>query len=222
MQGAALTTYDGQLPFTNPVSGNSYIARFSGNSSVLGTLILVDRLWHNSGISVTTTTAQTINSVPWPARDRDGTTNGVDVLIGLEVRTATTNAAANTTMTISYTDELNNAGAVGTVGAVAPASFPATAVIGTFQPFALAAGDYGVRSVQSITLAVSLGAGAVHLVAYRVLARIPITLANVEFAVDALTSGFPRLYNNTVPQLIFLPAATTAPVLQGQLIVSQG
>lgn len=60
--GAALTTYAGQIPWTNPASGNSYLARLSINCNVQGTLLLCDRLWHNSGINVTLATSQTINS----------------------------------------------------------------------------------------------------------------------------------------------------------------
>jgi hypothetical protein len=222
LSGAALTTYDGQIPFNNPISGNSYLGRFAAASSVAGTLVLCDRLWHNSGLVVTTTTAQTINSVAWPARDSEGTTNGADVMVGIEVRTATTNAGAITNMTMSYTDQSGNAGATGTIGSVAPANFPATAVIGTFVPIALAAGDTGVRSIQTFTLGTSLAAGAVHLVAYRELARLELTAANIGNAIDALTSGFVRLYDNTVPFLLWIPTATTAPVITGQLIVTQG
>lgn len=104
MAGAALTSYAGQIPFSNPVSGNTHLTRLSGTSmAAAGTIILCDRLWHNSGISVTTTTAQTINSVAFPARDANGTTNGESIYVGLEIRTATGAGAANPT--ISYTNQ---------------------------------------------------------------------------------------------------------------------
>src|SRR3990167_7082314 len=66
ISGAALTTYAGQIPFVNGAA-NQYLARFTAQCNVTGTLLLCDRLWHNSGISVTTTGAQTINSVAFPA-----------------------------------------------------------------------------------------------------------------------------------------------------------
>lgn len=222
MAGAAMTSDAGQIPFTNPVSGNTHLARFAASSSVAGTLLLMDRLWDNSGIAVTTLTAQTVGSVAWPARDANGATNGNGVMVALEVQTATTNAAANATMSISYTDQAGTAGKTGGVGAAIPLAFPATAVAGTFVPFALAAGDSGVRSIQTVTLAVSLVTGAVKLVAYRELARLEITTANIGNAVDALTSGFPRLYDNTVPFLVWVPSATTAVQVQGQVIWTQG
>lgn len=217
LNGAALTTYAGQIPFTNPGAGNSYLARLEASATVAGKLLLCDRLWHNSGYTVTTTTAQNTTHPGLPARDANGATNGDGVMLGIEVSTATTNGSAVTNMTASYTDQSGNAGATATV-----ASFPATATVGTFVPFQLAAGDTGVRSVQSLTLGTSLVAGAVHLVQYRILAALNIPVANVGAAVDALTGGFVRLYDNTVPFLLWLPSATTAVTVSGQMIVTQG
>ena len=85
LAGAALTAYAGQIPFTDPPSGNSYLARFGGGCNVAGVLLLCDRLWHNSGIVVTQTTQQTINSATFPARDRNGSTDGEGVMIGVEM-----------------------------------------------------------------------------------------------------------------------------------------
>lgn len=56
--GAVLTTYPGQLPFTNPGAGNTYLARFLGQAAISGVLLLCDRLWHNSGITITSTSEQ--------------------------------------------------------------------------------------------------------------------------------------------------------------------
>lgn len=217
--GAALTSYAGQIPFTNPTGGaNSYLARLSAYGQLGGSLIIADRLWHNSGITSTQTTAQTINSAAWPARDRDGSTNGESVLVGLEVSTATSNAGAITNTTMSYTDESDNAGATAFIP-----SFPATAQIGVFVPFTLAAGDRGVRSIQSLTLGTSYGTGVIHLVAYRVLARLGLPVANVEGSADALALGMPRLYDNTVPFPLWLPTSTTGNQnIGGQIIVAQG
>lgn len=216
LAGAALTTYGGQLPFTNPGAGNTYLARLQGMASIAGTLMLCDRLWHNSGIAVTTTTAQTINSVAFPARDVAGSTNGDGVMIGLEVVTATGAGAA--TPTISYTDELGNAGSTGAM----IVTYVASSIAGSFYPFSLAAGDTGVRSIQSVTLGVSMTSGSVSLVAYRVLASLELTGANVPNAIDAITSGFPRMYDNTVPFLIFIPSTTTTSNISGQAIWTQG
>lgn len=217
LAGTALTTYLGQIPFTNPVAGESRLMKLSASSTLAGTLVLVDRLWHNSGLVVTTTTAQTVNSAAWPARDEYGTTNGEDILIGIEVSTATTNASAVTNTTMSYTAADGTAGKTATI-----ASFPATAVAGTFVPFQLAAGDEGVRSIQSVTLGTSYGAGTIHLVAYRVLAQVPVIGPNIGNFVDIISGGNVLLYNNTVPQLLWIPSSTTAVTVQGALTVTQG
>lgn len=217
LAGAALTTYTGQIPWVNPVSGNSYLARLQASSTLAGRLGILDRLWHNSGFTVTTTTAQTVNSATWPARDRDGTTNGEGVMVAIEVSTATTNAGAIANMTLSYTNSAGSSGKTATI-----TSFPATAVAGTFVPFQLAAGDTGIRSIQSLTLGTSLVTGTVHLVAYRTLANLELTLANTGNSIDAITGGFVQIYDDSVPFMIFLTTATTAATISGNFIVTQG
>ena len=156
-----------------PVSGVNYVRDMVMTASQAGTFILADVLWVNSGLVVTTTTAQTITQPTLPARDNLGTTNGYGVGAGLLVTTATTNAAVINNITLQYTNSDGVAGRTGTM------SYPATAVIGTFVPFQLAQGDIGIRSIQSITLGTSLTAGAVSLICFNFLAISPVPLANV-------------------------------------------
>ncbi len=216
LSGEALTTYAGQLPFNNPVAGMTYLARLAAAATIPGQLILCDRLWHNSGINVTLATAQTINSVAWPARDANGTTNGDGVLLGVEVSTAT--GAAAPTLTVGYTHSAGTAGRSG-VNAVATV---ASSAIGAFYPIGLAAGDVGVRSVQSLTLSVSWASGTIHLVAYRPIARLDLASGNVGSSLDAVTGGMPRLFDNSVLFLLFIPSTTTATTITGHTIWSQG
>ena len=215
LSGAALTSYAGQLPFTTPVSGESRLARFAASCNTPGMLLLCDRLWHNSGIVVTVNTSQTINSVAWPARDRAGTTDGDGVMIGVEVSTVM--GAGTPTWTMGYT---NAAGASGHT--IVTAAQAATMAVGSFVPLQLAAGDTGVRSIQTWQQSATMTSGAYHLVAYRVLARLPIPLPNIGFALDAISSAFPRLYDDTVPFLLWLPSTTTAPTITGDFTVTQG
>lgn len=217
LAGEALTTYAGQIPYTNPSSGNGYLAGINVSATLVGTLYLCDRLWHNSGFTQTTTTAETVNSVAFPARDKAGSTNGDGVMVGLEVSTATTNAGAITNTTMSYTDQGGTAGKTATI-----TSFPATAVAGTFVPFQMAEGDTGVRSIQSLTKGTSYVAGTMRLVAYRVLATIPVSLANSGQIADYASVGLPRLYDNTVPFLLWRPSATTAVTVQGEVLYAHG
>ena len=215
LSGAALTTYAGQIPFTNPVSGNTYLARFAASVNVAGSLYLCDRLWHNSGIVVTSTGSQTINSVAWPARDAAGSTNGANILIGAEVSTVM--GAGTPTWTMGYTNSGGTAGR-----SIVTAAQSATMAVGSFISIQLAAGDVGVRSIQTWQQSATMTSGVYSLVAYRALAKLEITTGNIGNAVDAITSGFPRLYDNSVPFLLWLPAATTAPLIHGQVIYTQG
>ena len=217
MAGAALTSYAGQIPFSNPAGAElTYLARLQAMATIGGVLVLADRLWHNSGIVVTTTGAQAINSVAWPARDINGSTEGAGVFIGLEVSTATGAGAA--TPSISYTNSANADSKTGSMFV----TYAASSAAGTFYPFTLAAGDVGVRSIQSITLNVSMTSGTIHLVAYREVARLELTAAQATNAIDLVTGGFPKLFNNSVPFLFFIPNNTTSTAVSGQLIYSQG
>lgn len=215
INGAALSsTVAGQIPFTNPGAGNTYLAQFSATTTVACTLLLCDRLWHNSGLSITSTSAQAITPAAIPARDRDGSTNGVGVMAGLEW--SATGGAGTPTVTLTYTDAAGNTGNTQTfVGVTTP-------VAGTIFFWPLAAGDTGVRAVTSYRQSATWTSGTAHIILFRVLAILPLTAANAGNAVDALTSGFTRFYDSSVPFIIQIPSATTATTVTGQLIVTQG
>lgn len=282
IQGQAITAYGGQIDFSNPVSGYSYLAKFAAESTQVGTLLLCDRLWHNSGNSATSNTTQTVaativtasvanptninatahgliegqtayvycpTSTPaiadfytityvdannftipvnvtsqgtsgsvytaMPPRDDDGTRNGRNVLAGYEVSTVM--GAGTPTLSITYVNS------DGVVGQVSPnITLAATYPVGTFIPIPLAAGDKGVRGIQTHVKSATQTSGVYHLVLYRVIARVGIPVAYAASAIDAITSGMPRLFDNTVPFLVWIPGTTTAPVVSGQVIVSQG
>jgi len=215
LAGEALTTYAGQIPFDNPVTGNTYFARLVANATIAGQLLLCDRLWHNSGITITSNTEQTVNSVTFPARDANGSTDGVGVLLGVEVSAAT--GAGTPTLTIGYT----NAAGTDTRTATNIVNTVASSAIGAFYPIGLQAGDTGVRSVQTYTQSATWTSGTVHLVAYRVLACLDLG-AQTPNSVDAVTGGMIRMYNNSVPFLIWIPTTTTATTISGQVLWSQG
>lgn len=221
LNGAALTTYAGQIPFSNPFTGSAYLARLTCNASHPGTLVLCDRLWHNSSINSTTTTIQAITSGAMPARDRTSSTNGTDLRVALEVSGATGNGSPITNCTITYTNSAGTAGKTGTM-----ASFPATATAGTFVPFELASGDVGFRKFnggsEGLTLGTSLVSGTVHLVVYREIARVDVSIANMGAAIDMLTSGFPMFSSNSVPFLVWIPSSTTGVTLSGQVVYTHG
>lgn len=220
LAGAAQTSAAGCIPLPTP-SGNNYLTKAVFSSSVAHTIEIWDLLWINSGIVVTTTTAQTINSATLPARDDTGSTDGAGCMIGLIVTTATTNGAAIAGSTVSYTNSAGTAGRTATLIAVGGMQIPATAVAGTVVWFLLAAGDVGVRSIQTITLATSLAAGAVALCIARKIDTIMATTANIPGAgIGAFGSdAYPgiRLYSGASLFVAYVASATTATQIQGTL-----
>ena len=213
----------GQIRHVDPGSGNSYLARFAATATQPGLLLLCDRLLTvgyqsttSAAIVVTTTTAQTLNTTTLPSRDGAGGTTGLGVYAALEVSVATGAGAA--TPTISYTDTALGAAQTGSM----QQTYVASSAIGAFYPFTLAAGGTGVASVQSITLGVSMTSGTIGVVLYRPLAALEVVGAYVPNAIDALTSGFPQMFNGTVPFLVFIPNTTTASYISGSYVETQG
>lgn len=145
------------------------------------------------------------------------TTLGHGVRIGMEISTVT--GAGLNVPRITYTDQDGNTGNI----ANPRVAYAASSIAGAFYDFGLGAGDTGVRAVTSFINTVSMTSGAIHLVAYREIARVSIPLAATEYYVDALTSGMPKLYDNTVPFFLWIPGTTAAPTaLMGQVIYTHG
>lgn len=213
---------NGQIPHYDPVSGNSYLARLSASATQAGKLLLLDRIWHNGGYTITSTAAQNSTTPTWPSRcptsgtDDTPATTGHGVMLAVEVSAAT--GAGTPTITISYTNSAGTAGRTATniIATVATSAIGATYFIG------LQAGDVGVRSVQSLTLSATWTSGTINLVAYRVLAELELPGNFVPNALDALTSGMPRIYNGTVPWVVFVPNTTTATYVSGTYVETQG
>jgi hypothetical protein len=209
----------GMFPFDNPASGNAHLAKLSVSvgANIVG-FHLYDLLWYNSGLAVTTTTAQTINSVTWPARDRTGTTNGADIEIWLHAAVATTNAALVTNTTYSYTNSDGTASR--TAGLIS--GWPATAVAGTVVPFGLQGSDRGVRSIQTLTLGTSYGAGTLNVLAVRQLCFVPFVGAVSGALLDWAQLGLPQLYNDSAIYMAVLLSGTAAGGTQGDLNHTHG
>jgi len=216
LSGEALTSHDAQIPFTNAAEGKyNYLARFMMMSSSPGIWLLCDRLWQNSGITITSTGSQTIDSIAFPARDANASTNGVGVLVGAEI--SSTVGAGTPTLTLGYTNSSGTASRSAT-NMIATA---ASSTAGTFYPIALQAGDVGVRSIQTYQQSATWTSGTIHLVAYRVLARLAVSAASTPYSMDLVTGGQPKAWNNTVPFLLFIPGSTSGTFQAGNVIWSQ-
>lgn len=217
LNGVALSaSVNGQIPFTNPSSGNAYLARFTGTATQAGVLVLADRIWHNGGYTITSTAAQNSTTPAWPSRSIGGDTNGDGVLLALEISAAT--GAGTPTITISYTNQAGTAGRTGTniLATVA------TSAAGSMYMIGLQAGDTGVRSVQSLTLSATWTSGTMNLVAYRPIATLELPGALIPNAIDALTAGFPQMYSGSVPYLFFIPNTTTTSNITGSVVYTHG
>ena len=215
------STDNGCVPFQNPASGSMYLTAASLFGSVAHPHFFFDCLWVNNGLVVTTTTAQAITSPAFPARDLNGSTNGEGLMIGLLFTGTATNAAVNNTATVSYTNSDGTAGRTATLENVVGMMIPATALIGTLVWFKLAAGDKGVRSIQSITLATSLGAGSISLLVARPVAMINCTVAGIGAEALGLDNPGVKLYNGTCLLHAYRASATTATVVGGQLTMME-
>jgi hypothetical protein len=210
----------GCIPIKNPAVGANYLTALEMAASVNHTHQFFDVLWVNSGLVVTTTTAQTVNSATLPARDINGTTNGEGCMIAMLFVAAATNAAAIANATVSYTNSDGTAGRTATLSAIAGSQIPATPVIGTLVWFNLAAGDKGVRSIQSVTLGTSLVTGTVSMMITRDLATMGTPIPNVSTPKVISAPGI-RLYNNTCALHCVLASAATATFFSGELVVTE-
>jgi len=210
----------GCIPIANPSTGNNFITELIMQSNVNHYHLFFDVLWVNSGIVVTTTTAQTITTPTLPARDIDGGVNGEGCMIGMLTTTANTNAAAIANSTISYTNSKGVAGKTATLTAIAGSQITISPVIGTLTWFNLAAGDTGVQSIQSITLGTSLVAGAVSFFIARDVASIGTTVINVG-AQKILGAPGSRIYNGSCLLHCYLASATTATFCNGEISVME-
>lgn len=206
---------NGQIPFFDPGSGNSYLARFTAGGVGAGKTQLCDRLWHNGGYSATSTGVQSSTTPTWPARDNNGSTNGDGVLIGLEV--SGTVGAGTPTIAVSYTNSVGTASRTANLSRVWISASGAS----SFYPFTLQPGDIGVRSVQSLQLSATLTSGTINLVAYRVIATLDLC-PNFLGTVDPLTGGLPQMFNGSVPYIVIFPSAGAITGNCGTMTVVRG
>jgi hypothetical protein len=220
--GTVLTS--STFPFSNPVSGNTHLAyaRMTDNANSISVdrffgMTLCDRLWHNSGLNVSITTTQTVNSVTWPARDINQSINGAGVYVAVEIDTVIA-AASAPTFTLNYTNSDGVGGRAGTN----IVSITGSSQRGNLFVIGLQAGDLGVRSVQAFTTSVSLVSGAISLVAFRPIAFFGNKRPGREALTAALQSGFPRIFDNSALFLKTVGNAANNRQIVGEIILTQG
>lgn len=215
------STDAGCVPIVNAASGGNYATSFELTGTVAHFYQLFDILWVNSGAVVTTTTGQTVNSGTLPARDANGTTNGEGCVIGLLFTAAATNAAVINNATVTYTNSAGTGSRTATLANLVGAQIPATPAIGTIVWFQLAAGDTGVRSIQTLTLGTSLATGSVSLLIARPLATYSSPIANIGAGPARPMDPGIRIYNGTCAHIAYQASATTATTITGSLVVQE-
>ena len=180
------------------------------------TVHVLDVLWvwgsGGSGWSVTSTGAQSTTS---PAALTRPDANGKNTELWMETLAA--GGAASGTSTITYT----NSGGTGSRSASLRDSKLSSPIIGSMEPYALAAGDDGVQSVQSMTNSATWTIGTFRLCIVREVAAFGCQ-ANQPITEDAYSLGLPRVYDSAALMVTFTPNSTTTGPLNLTLSLVQG
>lgn len=216
LSGAAVTSFTGQIPIP-PASANTYIKAVNVVSQSTGIFLLGDLLWHNSGLSLTITTSQTINSVTMAARDDNESSNGSGVYAALVV-TSGTAGSGTPVISLGYT---NQAGTAGRSSNAVTASLSTTSAGATYI-FALQAGDTGVRSIQTYQQDATWTSGTAHLILFRVLLTVPVYSPVRRYMGDITENGLTRQYDNSVPFGLFFSSGSSMANLAATIEYTQG
>lgn len=186
-------------------------------------LMLVDYLGFYPITSVTTTGNQTLNNTVTLPRYTDGA--GVQAFL----TPSTVMGAATPNISLGYTNSAS------TAGRATPATLPignsaaaVTSVVhsgtgnGKFGPFIpQAAGDAGIKSVQTINLSASYVSGVLNLVLCKPLMTLPITTLGVTAERDLVNQfmSMPKIYDGACLGWLMLAGAATpvASPLSGHL-----
>lgn len=174
----------------------------------MGSILIIDRLSHQGGLSGTVTTAQTTN-LPTAALTRY--TSGVGVFPALEIYTAI--GATATTVTASYTDAA--LGSTTTLATVFGGTGFNTA--GRFMILPLPEGGTGVTAVASVTvLATTATAGNFGVTLFRPIAVVPSMIPGAadvhEFLMDM--GALPQVPDNSCLQYLAIANGTSTGILQ--------
>ena len=145
--------------------------------------IMIDLLNINGGLSGTVTTPQTTN-LPTAALTRY--TSGEGVMAGIII--FSTVGTTSTTITISYTNQAGTSGRTSTATSFGNTNFREVRIL---IPIPLQAGDTGVRSIESVTLAGTTGtAGDFGVCLYKPLAMISFEdVSGGQAPLDAVSSN---------------------------------
>lgn len=183
-------TTTGTFGQINTTSGDNFLIGMESRYQFPITLLLVDRLSHQGGLSSNSTSIQTTN-LPTAALTRY--TSGEGVMAGIEVYGQLSSTAG--AVSVSYT----NSGA--TSGRTSPTiAIPASTQAGSFYCVPLQSGDTGIKSVESLTFSTAMGTGStVGITLFKPLAMLQV-IPNEEtrgnFVDGNLIGGIPNIPND--------------------------
>ena len=206
-------------PLINAFGGGNtgYVVGFDCNGSTAGAVRLYDRLWHLGSILMTATGATAVTPVALPARLPASNAGGVGIEMWLEVNVAL--SATATTISVSYTNSAGVAGRTATIDGNLSGL-----ISGRMMPFRLQAGDLGVQSIQTVTLAGTAGtSGSFNIILARTLAEHNVMAVGVsEPRQDPFKTGMPQVYADSALALMWLPTATNSGNVVADLDIANG
>jgi hypothetical protein len=157
-------------------------ARINTSTYSAAAMMVVDLLNVSGGLNGTLTTAQTTN-LPTAALTRY--TSGEGVMAGIVIYTIIGTTA--TTVTISYTNSAGTSGRTSTATTFGGGFYRE---VGLLIPIPLQAGDTGIRSIESVTVAGTTGtAGNFGVCLYKPLAMISLESATGVMPLDSVSTG---------------------------------
>ena len=207
-------TTQGAIPFTAPGGGrDKHLIGASITPLTAGVYLLYDRLFHEGGLSGTSTAAQTIQgSTPTPALTRN--TGGAGNIAFYEIYSII--GTTTRTLTMTYTNQAGTGSRTSTIS-IGGAGFRE---VSRMQRIPLAAGDSGIQAIEQIQLNTSTGTvGNFGITIAQPLAWIPVNVVGTMGWRDYTTGlpGIPVINPDACLSLMFIPNTTTAPELFGSL-----
>lgn len=215
LSGAAVTSYTGSIDIPE-ASNTTYIKAVNVSAANAGIFMLCDLLWHNSGLSLTSTTSQTINSAAFAARDSNESANGEGVIVALFITGST--GSGTPVLSLGYT---NQSGTASRSSNAVTASLSSTAA-GASYFFSLQDGDTGIRSIQSYQQDATWTSGTAHLAAFRPILTVPVYSSVKRYYADITENGLIKIFNSSVLFGLFFSSNGTMSGLSATIEYTQG
>ena len=195
----------GAIAYTNGAVQN-WLAKLSMLCSLVGTLIIADRLWSCSGMGFAASTYTVTTPGNLPARITD---SGVGCELWVEQFVVA--GSASGTLTCNY-QNTTPAAKQGVIAAVVSAP-----VAGQMQPVPLQAGDLGISQLTSVVNSATWTSGSWGMTILKRLAEVEIIGANIGKTLDWALLGLPKIPSDACLMLIYLANAASAAVALGRL-----